>query len=61
MVPLQVRTPGGDFYLHEQQVRLAPGSTVSLPKDHLMADQLKNLAAKRIIKVLFDGEATAGS
>jgi hypothetical protein len=54
MIALQVRAPGADFYTHEQQVRLHPGKDVVLPKTHLREEQIKNLQAKRMIKVLYD-------
>lgn len=59
MIPLQVRPPQGDFYLHEQQVRINPGATVMLPKNHLRSDQLQNLQSRRMIRVIYDSEAVA--
>jgi len=56
MIPIQVRTPGGDFYTSEQQVRILPGKDVLLPKNHLRRDQIENLQKRGIIKVLFDSE-----
>jgi len=56
MLPLQVRPPGGDFYRNEQQVRLLPGTDVTLPKSHLRADQIDNLQKRQMIKVVFDSE-----
>ena len=58
-IPLQVRPPGGDFFLTEQQVHLAPGKSVLLPKDHLRMDQVTNLAARGVLKVTYDSETTA--
>lgn len=57
MIPLQVRAPNSDFYSSEQQVRLAPGKDVLLPKTHLREEQIKNLCARRMLKVTFDSEA----
>lgn len=58
LLKLQVRPPGGDFYLHEQQVSLRPGQTVLLPKDHLIQDQVSNLQSRGMLKVIFDSEMT---
>lgn len=57
MIPLQIRPPGSDFYSNEQQVRLLPGKDVLLPKSHLREDQIKNLCAKRMLKVTYDSES----
>ena len=57
MIPVQVKPPKGDFYLHEQTVYLRPGKTVKLPKSYLNQAQIRNLQANRQIKVLFDSEA----
>lgn len=57
MIPLQVRTPGGDFYTSEQQVRVSPGKDVLLPKNHLMSEQIENLQKRGMIKVIYDSEA----
>jgi hypothetical protein len=56
MIPLQARAPGSDFYSNEQQIRLMPGKDVSLPKSYLRKDQIDNLKARRMIKVLHDSE-----
>ena len=58
MIPLQVRAPGGDFYTSEHQIRIGPGQTVDLIKSHLNLDQIENLQRRRMIKVIFDSEAT---
>jgi hypothetical protein len=55
-VSLQVKPPNGDFYLHEQQVHVAPGKSVMLPKDHVRMDQVVNLAARGMLKVTYDSE-----
>lgn len=57
MIALQLRAPNSDFYTNEQQVRINPGQDVSLPKSHIREDQIKNLQAKRMIKILYDSEA----
>lgn len=49
MVPIQVKPPAGDFYLHERSVRLGAGKSVVLPSDHLMPSQLENLKARTMI------------
>lgn len=59
MLPIQVCPPKGDFYLHEQQVRLAPGKSVLLPKDHLRMEQVTNLAARGLLKVTYDSESSS--
>lgn len=56
-IPLQARPPKGDFFLHEQQVYIAPGKSVELPKDYVIADQIDNLKARGMLRVTFDGEA----
>lgn len=56
MIPLQVRSPGADFYTGEQQVRLAPGRDVLLPKNHLRSDQIENLQKRGMIKIVYDSE-----
>lgn len=60
MIPLQVKPPAGDFYLHEQQVRLYPNKDVVLPKDHVLEEQITNLKAKAMIKVSYDSEGVGG-
>ena len=61
MIPIVVRPPGGDFYLHEQTVYLRPGRTVRLPKSFLNDPQIINLQAKRMIQILHDTEKAATS
>jgi hypothetical protein len=56
MIALQMKTPGADFYQSEQQIRLAPGQTSLLPKEHLNWDQVLNLQAKTMLKVVSDSE-----
>ena len=54
MIPIQVKPPAGDFYLHEQQIQLYPGRDVTLPKDHVIEDQISNLKSKAFIQVTYD-------
>jgi hypothetical protein len=56
MIPLQVRTPGGDFFTSEQQVRIMPGRDVLLLKSHLRSDQIENLTKKGLVRVVYDSE-----
>lgn len=55
-IPIQVRPPNGDFYLHEQQVYLQPGKSVMLPKDHLLMDQVTNLSGRGMLQITYDSE-----
>jgi len=55
MLALHVRPPEGEFYSSEQQVRLNPGTEVTLPKDHINQCQIDNLQRNQMIKVVFDG------
>jgi len=57
MISIQAKPPGGDFYLHEQQVRLSPGKYVDLPKSYLREAQVQNLCKSRHLKVIYDSEA----
>jgi hypothetical protein len=59
MIPIVVRPPGGDFFLHEQTIYLRPGKTVRLPKSFLNDPQITNLSAKRMIRILHDSEKNA--
>lgn len=57
LIPLQIRVPNSDFYTNEQQVRLMPNSdSVLLPKSLLRMEQINNLKARRLIKVIYDSE-----
>lgn len=58
-IPIQVKPPKGDFYLHEQQVHLHSGKSILLPKDHVRMDQVINLAARGMLRVTYDSEAAA--
>lgn len=59
MISVQARRPNSDFYLDEQQVRLAPGKDVKLPKNHLMMDQIENLCKRGILRIV--SSSTNGS
>ena len=59
LISLQVRSPGSDFYTNEQQVRIQPNHDVLLPKSHLRDDQINNLKARGLIKVVYDSEIQA--
>lgn len=56
MIPICVRPPNGDFYLHEQTIYLRPGKTAGLPKNFLNDSQITNLVAKGMISILSDSE-----
>lgn len=59
LISLQVRTPGSDFYTNEQQVRIASNRDALLPKSHLRMEQINNLKARGLIKVVYDSEVQA--
>ena len=59
VIPLQVKPPGGDFFLHEQTIHLHPGKHVRLPKSYTNANQIRNLQAKRQIQLIGDTEEQA--
>jgi hypothetical protein len=61
MIPISVKPPGGDFFLHEQTIYLAPGKTVRLPKNFLNDSQIANLTTKRMLRILHDSEKAAAS
>ena len=61
MIPVSVRPPGGDFFLHEQTIYLRPGKTVRLPKNFLNDSQITNLTTKRMIRILHDSENSSPS
>ena len=56
LISLQVRSPNGDFYTSEQQVRIIPNQSVMLPKSHVRQDQIDNLQKRGMIKVVYDSE-----
>jgi len=56
LIALQVRSPDGDFYTSEQQVRILPSKSVILPKSHIRLDQIENLQKRGMIKVVYDSE-----
>lgn len=51
-IPLQVKPPGGDFYMQERQVRIPAGKSVQLPADYLMDAQVENLQAKQELQII---------
>jgi hypothetical protein len=56
LIRLQLRPPGGEFYSTEQQVGIAPGQVVSLPKSHVLQEQVENLQRRQMLRVLYDSE-----
>lgn len=44
-----------DFYFAQQSIPLNPGKTVKLAKREVMMHQLKNLQAKKFIRILSEG------
>ncbi len=54
-VPLHVKPPEGDFFLHEQAIQLRPGKTVRLPQSHVNQSQIGNLQKTRKIRVVRQG------
>jgi hypothetical protein len=56
---LQMRAPNSDFFSNEQQVRLSPGQDAELPKSHVRMEQINNLKARGLLKVLYDSEVAA--
>ena len=61
MIPVSVRPPGGDFFLHEQTIYLRPGKNVRLPKSFLNESQIRNLTSKRMLRILYDSGKAAAS
>lgn len=51
---LSARPPGSDFYTSEQQIWVRPGATVTLPKSHVNMDQIGNLCARGMMKIISD-------
>ena len=52
MIPIQVKPPRGDFFYEEQQVRLGPGKSVSVPKGHLNWAQIENCRGRGDVSVI---------
>jgi hypothetical protein len=52
MVRIQIKPPGGDFYLDEQQIQINPNNRISVPKDHLLWQQIENFKAHKILRVI---------
>lgn len=55
-IRLQLKPPGGDFYSTEQQVGINPGQVVTLPKSHVLREQVDNLQRRQMLRVLYDSE-----
>jgi hypothetical protein len=53
-IGLSARPPGSDFFRSEQQIWIGPRKTVTLPKSHVNIDQITNLCAKGMLKVMSD-------
>jgi len=51
-LPLQVSPPKGDFYLTQQQIHLGRNKSVELPVEVVHSEQIKNLQAKGLIRVI---------
>ena len=54
LIQLQARPPKSDFYTNEMQVRLMPGQSVTVDRDHLLMDQVENLCKRGLIRVVYD-------
>lgn len=52
MIPIQVRTPGGNFYTSEQQVQIGPGSKIEVPESHVLESQIANLQGRGVLKII---------
>ncbi len=57
LIPIQIKPPGGDFFLHEQQIRIPPGKSVTVMKDHILLEQVMNLKARGMLQITNDSEA----
>lgn len=51
MIPIQVRSPAGDFYLEERQARINPGRSIQLPRNFLNQGQLENLKSRHHVQI----------
>ena len=49
---ISLRPPKGDFYLTEQQVAIVPGTTATVPRDHINVGQIQGLRTKRLLRVV---------
>lgn len=56
LIRLQLRPPGGEFYSTEQQIGIKPGQVVSLPKSHVLQEQVENLQRRQMLRILYDSE-----
>ncbi len=50
MIPIHVRKPKTDFYINEQQLRLNPGTEVTIPASHANMDQILNLKKRGMLR-----------
>jgi hypothetical protein len=51
-IGIQLSKPGGDFYIHEQTIRVKPGGSHRDKVSKFNRNQIDNLKKKRIIKVV---------
>lgn len=59
MIGIQLRPPGGDFYLSEQCLYLRSKQTVKVPKSHLNKSQIDNLQRRRELQVVYDSSVAS--
>lgn len=57
MIQLQARPPKTDFFTNEVQIRLNPGQSVDVVRNHMNMDQIENLCKKGLLKVVYDSQA----
>jgi len=55
-ISLQARPPKGDFFLHEQQIRIGAGKSVTVAKDYLLESQINNLCKRQILQITYDSD-----
>lgn len=53
LLSISARPPGGDFYSTEQQIHIGPGKSATLPRNHINEEQVKNLQAKGMLRVVY--------
>lgn len=51
MIPVQIKPPNGDFYLHERQARIMPGKSLTVPLSHVSQGQIENLKARHELRI----------
>ncbi len=54
-IMLEACVPGGDFYIHRQQLHIKPGKHVMIYKSYLNKKQIENLVKKGFISIIYDG------